>query len=75
MSNHNPSLASRSLVQCLQDLREFRASQPAHDLSVFRYRNEGHPFCAGGWGWLIVLHYSTCYRRKRPPNLIHVYQM
>lgn len=39
----------RSVAQILQDLRDFRASQPKHDLSVFRYRNEGHPFCAGGW--------------------------
>lgn len=30
---------NRSLAQCLQDLRDFRASRPAHDLSVFRYRN------------------------------------
>lgn len=39
----------KSLPEILQELREFRASQPKHDLSVFRYRNEGHPFCAGGW--------------------------
>lgn len=46
---NNPAQAGRSLAQILEDLREFRASRPQHDLSVFRYRNEGHPFCAGSW--------------------------
>ena len=43
---NNPAEAGRSLAQILQDLRDFRASQPAHDLSVFHYRNSGTPYCA-----------------------------
>lgn len=43
---NNPAVAGRTAVQCLQDLREFRATRPAHDLSVFRYRNAGKPACA-----------------------------
>lgn len=39
----------KSVHEILQELREFRASRPQHDMSVFRYRNSGHPFCAGGW--------------------------
>ena len=43
---NNQAVAGRTLAQCLQDLREFRATQKSHDLSAFRYRNAGKPACA-----------------------------
>lgn len=39
----NPSEPNRSLVQILQDLRDFRATQPPHDLSVLRHRSYPTP--------------------------------
>jgi len=39
----NPSEPNRSLAQILQDLRDFRATQPPHDLSVLRHRSYPTP--------------------------------